>query len=343
MRLEVSPRRLVEVAETAPSYYEDLVLIDPARPNKVRAVLNVVGPLRRLQRLLHDRVLSPARRPTKYSHGGIPGRNIRTNAAPHLESTYVYTTDIADFYPSVHYTAVYKLFAGEFACSPDVARICTKLCTRDFHMPLGLITSPILADCLMERADRRIGRMCERSGLIYTRYVDDLTISSAYPVESGSYPKLISKILCDYGFKTNPTKEDMGRLSEGKRITKLCVKRGRLDVSPEYLASIRSQLENAAVLARGGDLDEPYYTPAQIHGRIQFVVWVNLGRRRELMRAYRSVDWEAVEREALARGLVQVRKRLVKKLHFERSDFEGQVSVETGNCHVPNPYGSGRA
>ena len=53
----MAPRRLKEVADAAPSYYEELVLIDPARPDKPRDVLNVVGCLRVLQRCLHDRAL----------------------------------------------------------------------------------------------------------------------------------------------------------------------------------------------------------------------------------------------------------------------------------------------
>jgi len=321
-RLGITLQRLAEVADAAATYYEELVLLDPARPEKVREVLNVVGTLRRLHRRLHDQVLAPARRPSKYSHGSVRGRNIKTNAAPHIGSAFIYSTDIADFYPSVHYTAVYKLFTMDFGCSPDVAHICTKLCTRDFHMPLGLITSPILADCLMERADRRIGRMCEGCGLVYTRYVDDITISGRFPIGSGSFRELVRKILGEYGFRTNSKKEGIGRLSEEKRITKLCVRRGRLDVAREYLAQIRSQLEAAGRLARGGAFAEPYYTDAQIFGRIQFIAWVNPGRRRDLIRAYRAIDWKAVEREAAARGLVQVRKRLVRKAEFQGSDVQ---------------------
>jgi len=313
--LETTPHRLIQVANSAPSYYEKLILIDPARPDKVRDILNVVGGLRQLQRLLHDKVLVPARRPSMYSHGGIRGRSIKSNARPHMGSTFLYTTDIADFYPIVHHTKVYKLFTDTFSCSADVGRICTKLCTHQFHMPLGLITSPILADCLMEPSDRRIGRMCEQHELVYSRYVDDITISGRYPIVSGSYPTLVTMILGEYGFRTNPIKEDKGRLSEGKRITKLCVKRGRLDVSREYLAEINAQLESAASLGGGGGGESTgaYYTSGQIYGRIRFIAWINPGRRRELMRKYRSIDWKAVEEEASARGFVQVRKRLVKK------------------------------
>ena len=141
----------------------------------------------------------------------------------------------------MHFRDVYKLFTNDFECSPDVAHICTKLCTRDFHMPLGLITSPILADCLMAPADRRIGRMCEQDGLVYSRYVDDITISSGYPVDSGSYPDLVRKILRGYGFTTH--NEYAGRMSAEIPITKLYPRRGRLDVTPAYLAQVKAQLE----------------------------------------------------------------------------------------------------
>ena len=321
MRLEVPPRRLVQVADAAPSYYEELVLLDPARPDKVREVLNVVGSLRLLQRRLHDSVLAPARKPSKYSHGGVRSRNIKTNAAPHVGSPFVHTTDIADFYPSVHFGAIYRLFTNDFECSPDVARICTKLCTRDHHTPLGLITSPILADCLMGPADRRIGRMCEQLELAYSRFVDDITMSGGYPIDSGSARDLVRKVLRDYGFETNPQKERTGRMSEENAITKLYVKRGRLDVTRAYLTEVRSQLDTAAILARGGEIAAPYYTAAQILGRIHFIAWVNPGRRHELIRLFRSIDWKGVEAEAGARGLVRVRKRLVKKTDFERPAY----------------------
>ena len=324
--LETTPRRLIEVADSASSYYEELILIDPARPDKVRDILNVIGCLRRLQGLLHDKVLVPARRPSMYSHGGIRGRNIKSNATPHLGSTFLYTTDIADFYPSVHYSKVYKLFTNDFSCSADVGRICTKLCTHQFHMPLGLITSPILADCLMKPADRRIGRMCEQHELVFSRYVDDIGISGRYPVDSGSYPRLVTRILGEYGFSTNPNKEDKGRLSEEKHITKLRVRRERLNVSREYLAEIRAQLESAALLSQGGDSTGAYYAPCQIYGRIRFIAWVNPGRRHELMRKYRSINWKSVEAEAKARGLVQVRKRLVRKSQFESDEGRGSSS-----------------
>ena len=60
-----------------------------------------------------------------------------------------------------------------------------------YHLALGLMTSPILADCLMMRVDQRIGGMCRKNKLVYTRFVDDITISGSFPIDSGSFPELV--------------------------------------------------------------------------------------------------------------------------------------------------------
>ena len=310
--LGTNPRNLSALAESGPNYYEDLVLIDPAKPGKTREVLNVTGPLRRVQESLHRRLLAPNHKPSYYSHGGVRGRSIKTNVDQHVDSIFLKTSDIANFYPSVHYTRVYELFVDRFGCSPDVARICTKLCTYRHHLAQGLITSPILADCLMNSADRRIGIMCSRNGLVFTRYVDDITLSGSYPIVSGSFPKLVKEIIGSCGFKLNTSKDDDGRLSDGKCITRLRINRGRIDIRPDYLTGIHLQITNAGILAEGGECAGHYYTPGQIRGRIHFVGWINPNRKSDLMKRYRSVPWRKVEEEALRRGFVAARKMLVK-------------------------------
>jgi RNA-directed DNA polymerase len=188
--LGTSPSRLMAVADAADSYYENLVLLDPARPDKSREVVNVMGDLRRLQSLLHTNLLKPRHKPSIFSHGGIQGRHIRSNAEAHQASVFVFKTDVENFYPSISHHRVYRLFSGAFGCSPDVARVCTRLCTYRWRLSLGLITSPILADCLMKPVDIRIGAMCKKHELIYTRFVDDITLSARFPVESGSFMKI---------------------------------------------------------------------------------------------------------------------------------------------------------
>ncbi len=309
--LDTSVERLSTVLGTSESYYEELVLIDPAKPEKQRIVIDVRGELRRLQTRFYRRVLLPKLTPSVCSHGGIRGRDIKTYAQPHLESHFVFKTDISDFYPSVHSKRVYRLFVDAFQCSPDVAHFCTRLCTYRYHLALGLVTSPILADQLLKRVDRRIGGFCQKSNLIYTRYVDDITISGPFNLERSGFATLVERILQQDGFQANPEKHVFGRFSDGVPITNLRSVRGHLDVKKEYADELERQLDDAAFLARGDEFQGPYYTPSQILGRVRFVCWVNPGRRHKLMRKYRSIRWELVQARARELGLEATQKKLI--------------------------------
>ena len=325
--LQVTSKTLEDVLRNTAPFYENLVVVDPARPGKLREVVSVKGQLRTLQTNLLCNLLKPNLKPSPFSHGGVVGRNILTNAEPHRNSVYYLATDITDFYPTIGRRKILSLFSKEFRCSREVSYACTKLCTRDGRLAQGLIASPILADRLMAGPDRRIGIMCDklskasRSVVPYTRYVDDLTISAKFPIDSGSTPRIVSEILKEYGFKINHSKHMCGRFSDGGRVTKLRVNRGRLDISPEYFSEVEHQLLDAKLLASGSATEEgrPYYTPEQIFGRIQFIGWVNPGRLGALLRAYESIDWPKVEATARDRNLVASKKSLIKKRSLSRS------------------------
>jgi hypothetical protein len=311
--LGVSVEQLEHVAESPGSWCEELVLHDPAKPNKQRTVLNVFGPLRKIQDKLLRQLLLRKLSASSFSHGGVRGRHIKTNAEPHLKSIFVLTSDISDFYPTISRNRVYRLFTKDFCCSPDVARICTKLCTYKHHLALGLITSPILADQVMRPIDLRIGAACRKAGLVYTRYVDDLTISGPFNLKDSGFPALVHRILAEHGFAANPLKNCLGRIADGIPITKIRVNRGHLDVGKDYLTKLEAQLADAATLAKGGDFRGPYYTEAQIWGRIQFVCWVNPGRRHALLRSFRAVCWKKVDEEARRLGLIKTQKTLERQ------------------------------
>jgi hypothetical protein len=312
-RLGVSLECLEEVADSADRWCDELELLDPAKPNKQRMVLNIFGPLRKIQAKMLRQVLLPKLHVSEFSHGGVRGRHIKTNVVQHIKSTFVFTADISDFYPTISHDRVYGLFAKNFGCSPDVARICTKLCTYKHHLALGLITSPILADQMMRPIDARIGAACHKAGLVYTRYVDDIAISGAFNLEESGFSVLVQGILREHGFKANPDKNCFGRLADGVPITKIRINRGHLDVRREYLNELERQISDAASLAVDGDFRGPYYTESQIWGRVQFVCWVNPGRRKTLLGKYRTVPWQKVNEEARHRGLIATTKRLQRR------------------------------
>jgi RNA-directed DNA polymerase len=158
--------------------------------------------------------------------------------------------------------------------------------------------------------DRRIGGACAKAGLVYTRFVDDVAISGPFNLEKGGFAKLVEKILADDGFSVNRSKHVFGKLNENLSITSLRTVRGHLDVRTEYLDELVRQIDDAVSLARDEEFNGPYYTAGQILGRVRFVCWVNPGRKRELIRRFRTVNWRAVNAFARKRGYEATRKTL---------------------------------
>lgn len=315
-RLDVSTEELREVADEAGSYYEQLLLVDPAKPQKPRPVVDVRGRLRGMQSKLYRRLLLPGLIPSPHSHGGIRGRDIKSNVSPHLRSDFVFKADISNFYPSIHHSRVYRLFCGDLGCSPDVARICTKISTYQHHLALGLVTSPILADRLAGRIDRRIAAACRSLGLVFTRFVDDITISGRYDLAKSGIASVVREILNQDGFRINQKKLDegaFGRLQDGIGITGIRSNKGRLDATREHIDELMRQLDDAASLSGNGHFDGPFYLPRQILGRVRFVCWINPRRRLQLKRRYHSINWKRVVEEGYRRQLI-ASKKVVRKL-----------------------------
>jgi hypothetical protein len=259
-------------------------------------------------------LLLPKLHPSSYSHGGVPGRSIISNALQHRDSIYAYSIDISGFFPSIHYHRVYDLFVNRFRCSPDVARICTRLCTHDYHLAAGLPTSPILANQLLDRVDRRIGGACKSANLVYTRFVDDITISGSFDLEDSGIMRLVRKIVIQDGFMLSSTKQVSGKIADGFAITGIRIKRGKLDVRKQYIHKVMQQIEDAKRLVEGSpDFSGLYYTPEQIMGKVNFICSINPGRKATLMRLYKLVPWKRVIVEAERRGLIAQKKRLVPR------------------------------
>jgi RNA-directed DNA polymerase len=300
--IQTSLPELHAILRRADDFCEELVLLDSNRE-----VINPCGMLRRFQDRFHCRVLLPRLGRSPNSHGGVAGRSILTNALPHVNNCFVFTTDIADFYPRIHQQRVFRLFCA-LGCSDEVARLCTRLCTYRHRLEQGLITSPIIADQLMRPVDRRIAGVCRKHGLVYSRFVDDLAISGPFDFRSSSFPKLIKGILAQHGFETNPAKDRVGSFSKGAMITNLRVSRGHLDVRKDYGREVERQLLDAASLCQGGPFVGPYYTKAQMYGRVCFICWVNARRRRTLHSLLNRIDWIQLRTEGQRRGYEAVKK-----------------------------------
>ena len=131
------------------------------------------------------------------AHGFVPGRSVRSFAAPHAGRRVVVRVDLRSFFSTV--TAGRVWAALRTAGYPEqVAHVLTGLVTnavpyselRDHgtatqrqllrrpHLPQGAPTSPALANLVAGRLDRRLAGLAAALGYRYTRYADDLAFST---------------------------------------------------------------------------------------------------------------------------------------------------------------------
>ena len=307
--LRTTPRELNGVLRRADDFYDELVVHDPRKPDKPRHVVSARGKLRTLQQRFHADVLSTLYR-SPHSHGGVRGRSVLTNVAPHLGQRFVFTTDIANFYPSIHRERGARLFAG-LGCSVEVARLCTRLCTFRHRLEQGLVTSPALADQLLRPVDDRIAGACAKLGLTYTRFVDDLAISAPFDLDASGIPHLVHTILTEHGFRPHPDKTSFEAVERDASIAGVRFRNGHPDVRRDYVAEVERQLKDAASLAEGGEFVGPYLTESQMRGKVHFVTWVNPGRKRQLFALLKKIDWLKVSEQGRTRGLVANRRKVM--------------------------------
>lgn len=128
-------------------------------------------------------------------------RGQRDNAALHLGQQQYLTLDLKQFYPSTTAGMVRRWFRDEMGMYPDVAGLLTHLCTIDDQVSFGSPLTPVLCTLIHRPMFDRIADLCERRGLRYTVWVDDLTISGEFI--HGDVAREIRQIITAAGLRSH--------------------------------------------------------------------------------------------------------------------------------------------
>jgi RNA-directed DNA polymerase len=283
---------LTDLGENASKHYREF---SRDVKGKKRDLISPTGKLRAVQRRILDRILM--RLPhSDSSYGTIRGKTIRDNALVHSKSSHIVKLDIKGFYPSIRSDRVYQFFVDDQGCSPDVARILTKLTTYKYAVPLGTSTSPMLADQIVNKIDKRILGMSWKAGFKYTRYVDDITISASFPLER--FISLILKILKQSGFKAKKEKLVVycpGGEDEERIITGVRVVNGKISAPSSYVQILENDLNDALAQSKHRTLTHEFMTRQHYRGQIGYVMWLDKKLGSKLLRLYRKVEWRHLE------------------------------------------------
>ena len=149
---------------------------------KPRTISAPDTPLKIIQRKLAQ-VLNAVYGSRSVVHGFVRGRSIRSNAKRHLGAEWILNLDLQDFFPTIHFGRVCGMFAGKpYNLPEEVAKTLARICCHEGALPIGAPTSPIVANMICGKMDSELKALAWSCGCIYTRYADDISISTKAPV-----------------------------------------------------------------------------------------------------------------------------------------------------------------
>jgi RNA-directed DNA polymerase len=269
---------LLKVSNNISKYYRSG---DRLIKGKIRHIDEPISELRRIVDRLQN-ILSRIELPN-FLHGGRKGCSIITNAQVHIGRAAVLNFDIQDFFPSIHYPRVYKVFIT-LGCSPDVASILTRLTTYEGCVPHGSPTSISVANLCIIPLAKRIKNLAEKHNSRFTQFVDDGVMSGPAYIEN--LRKLIDKIIKQEGFAASPKphKRQTRYRHQEQLVTGVKVNY-RIDVSSETYNNLNNEIQRIKSETNKGLVPDKK-TIASVSGKISHVKILNLEKGNKLQHQF---------------------------------------------------------
>lgn len=259
------------------------------RSGKVRVISAPDYRLKMLQQKI-ARILSGLYNPRNPVHGFVPDRSVRSNAESHLRRRFILIVDIKDFFLAITEARVRGLLES-IGIDTDVAETIARICTNNGCLPQGAPSSPVISNMICFRLDKSLMGFSKEHRLLYTRYADDITLSSFQPptalfegdrpdsgrLHSEKLSRELLSILGNNGFDLNPEKIHYADKNSRRMVTGIKINEG-LNVDRRYVRNIRSALfkvESIGVVATQAELTARFGRPCKIQAHIQGKIsWV---------------------------------------------------------------------
>ena len=193
--------------------------------------------LKTIQRWIKDNILDSFQ-VSDFAKGFVKNRSIYDNALPHVNKEIVINLDLKDFFPTITYSDVFKIFKY-IGYTTEVSHLLTQLCTNGKNkLPQGSPASPALSNLVCLKLDKRLSRLAEKNNFTYTRYADDITISGKKTIKY-TLP-IIYKIINEEHFIVNESKTRLQYSFQRQEVTGLIVNK-KVSITKR----LRKELENA--------------------------------------------------------------------------------------------------
>ena len=142
------------------------------------------------------------------------GASIREHAAIHANNYYLLKLDFQNFFPSIRGEHFLKHLKSHLEISDVDAGLLVKLLFRydrlskDYVLSIGAPSSPIVSNTIMHEFDRALENYCSDHDIVYSRYADDLALSTSRPKQLNEAYHFVQQLCMDLRYPSLSLNEE---------------------------------------------------------------------------------------------------------------------------------------
>jgi len=285
-------------------------------------------PLNYVQKWIHQHVLEPIP-PHKASYAFIKNKSIKDCAIQHCGASWLIKLDIVNFFETISEMQVFTVFNSlgyQPLMSFELARLCTIASPKNSprknyknwwakkrykaiteydqrllgYLPQGAPSSPLLSNLVMRECDEKIAAIAKQYKLKFTRYSDDITLSTRSSEFSREIAKGVIKdvnlILSKKGYLPHIKKTKIIPVGAKKIVLGLNVdgpvprlQKSYKDRIKQHLYYLKKVGPADHVLARG--FDSIWGFKAHLRGMIDYANMIEPDYAKDRLDEFNEINW----------------------------------------------------
>ncbi|MBU2893714.1 reverse transcriptase family protein [Colwellia sp. D2M02] len=238
--------------------YKDPKTTAYKKDGSIRKIKCPLKELRSIQEKINNNIFKTGFYWPKYLFGSIPKKAALSNrdyvscVSLHCRAKSICKIDISNFFDNVHISLVKSVFKNLCHFSDEVTDVLADLCCYNDFLVQGALTSSYLATLILWDKEPELVENLKKKGLVYTRLVDDITISSRisnYNFDIAT--KRVEVMLLEKDLPINKSKYEYNYLSiEPLTVHGLRVSFDKPKLPKHESSNIRASVKNLENLAQ---------------------------------------------------------------------------------------------
>jgi len=179
-----------------------------------RTIYRPSSRLKAIQRFLNTCVFEFANINSDVVFSYRKGKSTLDAVKKHANNKYFFQTDISDFFGSIDKNNIEKFLKNNLGSVPikDISEYQERLfelITLNSKLPVGFATSPLVSNSCLYLFDKELHNYCLKNDIIYTRYSDDIILSTSNDKVLLNIDKIVKSLLTKHfgtSLSLNPAK-----------------------------------------------------------------------------------------------------------------------------------------